>query len=167
MDWLFHQAKPQEKVVLRGKRIVYRRKLNLCGMRLSSGDLLIIATNADVNIALEIYAKRWEVETLFQCLKSRGFYFEEMHITNRAKIKKLIVLLAIAYCWAHKTGEWRIEQQEPILIKKHGRLAQSIFRYGLDLLQDALMKLVFTIRPIMKFCKMLQLPDYQLIEVVK
>ena len=46
-----------------------------------------------------------------------------------------MVFLAIAFCWAYKTGEWRNEQKE-IKIKKHGRKAISYFRYGLDTLRD-------------------------------
>ena len=57
-------------------------------------------------------------------------------MTDRSKIKKLIVLIAIAFCWAHKTGEWRCNNERQIKLKKHGRREKSIFRYGLDLLQD-------------------------------
>jgi hypothetical protein len=53
------------------------------------------------------------------------------------RIDKLLALLAIAFAWAHKVGEWRHEQKA-IGIKKHGRKAQSWFRYGLDSLRDAL-----------------------------
>lgn len=48
-------------------------------------------------------------------------------------------LLAIAFCWAHKTGEWRHEKK-PIKIKKHGRPAVSLFRYGLDYIVHAIAK---------------------------
>ena len=41
-----------------------------------------------------------------------------------------------SFCWAHKTGEWRCMHEQEIKLKKHGRKAQNIFRYGLDLLQD-------------------------------
>jgi len=65
--------------------------------------------------------------TLLTCirLKGRGFHFEDTHITERERIKKLMVLLAIAFSWAHRTGEWRNEQS-------------PIFRYGLDFLCNAL-----------------------------
>ena len=72
---------------------------------------------------------------LFACLKSKGFNFEATHITKPERIEKRLVLLTIAFCWAHKTGEWKHEQK-PIEIKKHGRKAVSYFRYGLDVLRD-------------------------------
>jgi hypothetical protein len=50
------------------------------------------------------------------------------------------VALAIAFCWAHKTGEFKHEAR-PIKIKAHGRMAVSLFRYGLDHLINALVNL--------------------------
>ena len=51
---------------------------------------------------------------------------------NLERLKKLLALLTIAFFWAIKTGEWRIENREEIKIKKHGRKEKSIFRHGLD-----------------------------------
>ena len=93
---------------------------------------------------------RWEIETLFGCLKGRGFHFEDTHITNRERIKKLLVLLAIAFVWAHKTGEWRSELK-PIKIKKHGRRAVSLFRAGLDYISAAIVN-TFTQPALLKKC---------------
>ena len=89
-----------------------------------------------------IYGLRWEIETLFGCLKGRGFNFEDTRITNRERIKKILVLLAVAFCWAHKTGEWRHEIK-PIKIKMQGRAAVSLFRYELDYRVDAVLKLFY------------------------
>lgn len=61
--------------------------------------------------------------------------FEDTHMTQPDRIEKLLVLLTIAFCWAHKTGEWR-HVQKAIKIKKHGRKGVSFFRYGFDLLRD-------------------------------
>ena len=94
-------------------------------------DYLIIVTNvkpdaAQPEQAIKIYAIRWEIETLFGCLKSKGFHFEDTHIVNRDRIKKLIAVLAIAFCWAHLTGEWRHQYEKTIRLKKHGRPQYSL-----------------------------------------
>ena len=47
-----------------------------------------------------------------------------------------MALLAIAFCWAHKVGEWKNQAIKPLKVKTHGRLEQSVFRYGLDHLTD-------------------------------
>ena len=99
------------------------------------GELLIVATDELSGFAIKKYGLRREIETLFACLKSKGFNFEDTHITKPERSEKLLVLLTIAFCWAHKTGEWKHEQK-PIEIKKHGRKAVSYFRYGLDVLRD-------------------------------
>ncbi|RDH42999.1 IS4 family transposase [Zooshikella ganghwensis] len=108
----------------------------LSALRLSAGELLIIASSEAGKNSIDIYARRWEIETLFQCLKSRGFNLEDTHITEQSRVRKMVGVLAIAFCWSIKTGEWRCEQGETIRIKKHGRPQKSLFRHGLDLLQQ-------------------------------
>ena len=43
--------------------------------------------------------------------------------------------MTLALCWAVKIGEW-LHQLHPIKVKKHGRFAKSVFRYGLDYLRS-------------------------------
>ena len=94
-------------------------------------------------MSIEHYARRWQIETLFSCLKSRGFNFEDTHVTDRRRIKCLLVVAVIAFCWAHRVGEWQHEQVKAINVKKHQRLAKSIFRAGLDIISDALFNLTY------------------------
>lgn len=60
-------------------------------------------------------------------------------MTSYFRIKKVMALLAIGFCWAHKTGEWKHKAIKPLTLKKHGRPEQSLFRYGLDYLTDTLL----------------------------
>ena len=136
IDRLFYDLKPGEHRVIQNKRKLWKQQVYLSALRLTDGELLIVATDSLMPDPILHYAKRWEIETLFSCLKSRGFNFEDTPITILERIEKLLVLLTIAFCWAYKTGEWR-HTQKAIKIKKHGRKAISYFRYGLDLLRDA------------------------------
>jgi len=111
--------------------------VDLACKRLASGELLILATNTAPENALANYRNRWQIETLFAACKTRGFNFEDTHMTRSIRIKKLIAVLAIAFCWSHRTGEKK-NARKPILTKKHGRKAQSIFRYGFDKLRQLL-----------------------------
>jgi hypothetical protein len=138
IDTLFYDLKPGEQRVLQDKRKVWKQEVYLAALRLSSGELLIVATDKYVESPIHLYSKRWQIETLFGCLKSKGFGFEETHIIRADRIEKLIALHTIAFCWAHKIGEWR-HQEKAIVIKKHGRLMQSYFRYGLDYIRDILL----------------------------
>jgi len=64
-------------------------------------------------------------------MKTRGFNLEDTHMTNHERVSKLVAVLAIAFCWAHKVGDW-LHEAKPIRLKSHERPAKSIFRYGFD-----------------------------------
>lgn len=100
---------------------------------------LIVVSNHPFTNPLKLYRWRWGIETLFSCLKSRGFRMEDTHMTDPAKIEKLLFILTIAVAWAYKTGELQA-RKVPIVIKKHGRKAKSLFRLGLDLIRQALFR---------------------------
>lgn len=137
---LFRNLKPGEHYALKGRRSVLGAKLFIIGMRLKNGDYLILVTDSEPETALEYYKQRWEIETLFGCLKKRGFDFESTHMTAPERIEKLVALLGLAFCWCHKTGEW-ISFQKEIKTKKHGRKAISIFRLGLDQLREIVLNI--------------------------
>jgi hypothetical protein len=102
------------------------------------GELVVLVCNADPDKALVRYAQRWQIETLFSALKSRGFNLEDTHMTTADRLDKLLALLAIAFAWAHLVGEW-CHQQRPLKLKAHGYLAKSYFKRGLDALRSAIL----------------------------
>ncbi len=80
---------------------------------------MIVATNRSPKNAIPIYLRRWEIESLFQGLKGRGFRFEETHMTDLDRIEKLMGVLALGFCWAHKVGEWKAQVKKAIPFKQH------------------------------------------------
>jgi hypothetical protein len=56
-----------------------------------------------------------EIETRFGCLKTRGFYFEDTHLTEGGRMNKLVALLALAFTWTHLIGFERVVGFCPIL----------------------------------------------------
>lgn len=135
----FRDLKVGQSRCLRKARWVSGQRVWLSGLRLENGELLILAANQAVSRPLQVYALRWQIETLFQALKGRGFNLEATRLTHYARIKKVIALLALGFAWAHKVGQWKQATVKPLRIKSHGRLAQSLFRYGLDELTDTLL----------------------------
>lgn len=111
--------------------------VKLAATRLASGELLVVATNTEPKTALALYKRRWEIETLFAAVKSRGFNLEDTHLVHPERIAKLLAVLALAFAFAHATGQWRAKHRQ-IVIRTHNRRAQSIFRYGYDLLRKIL-----------------------------
>jgi hypothetical protein len=134
---LFRHCRVGHGQTLSGARLIWGERWYVSGMRLPKGEYVIVGAERETETALADYARRWEVETLFGCLKTRGFCLEATHVTDAARLKKLLALVALAFCWAHVTGEW-LSAQRPLLVKKHGRKAVSIFRHGLDHLRRIL-----------------------------
>lgn len=137
---LFWHSKIQVERVL-GKRRVFGKGLCLfvSGMRVSNGDFVIVISDTAEDL-LTRYGRRWGIETLFGCLKKRGFDLEATHVTQAERLCRLLGVLAVAFCWAYVSGQWLCEQR-PWKLKKHGRLTTSVFRRGLDWLQRLLLPL--------------------------
>jgi len=134
---LFRGLRRKTFQILPGKRCIGGRRLYVIGFKMAEGELAIIVTQEYPEIALADYKERWQIETLFSCLKTRGFCLESTHLTHSARLEKLFAFLAIAFSWAHLIGEW-LHEAKPLIFKTHGRQAKSLFRYGLDYLRGCL-----------------------------
>jgi hypothetical protein len=84
---------------------VFGLRLYLVVTKSKEGELVVLACSAQPEKALLRYSQRWQIETLFSALKSRGFNLEDTHITAADRLDKLLALLAIAFAWAHLVGE--------------------------------------------------------------
>jgi hypothetical protein len=61
------------------------------------------------------------------------------HLKDPERIEKLVLLVMIAFTWCYKIGIYLHENIKAIKVKTHGRKAKSIFRYGLDYLNNILL----------------------------
>jgi hypothetical protein len=125
-----------EVMVLSSARRVWGISVYLGAVR-TPEELAIIIANAHNQHLVADYARRWEIETLFGCLKSRGFDLEQTRLRDPQRLSKLLALLAMAFCWCYRIGEWQATQK-PIRRLKHGRPVYCLFRYGLDYLSRIL-----------------------------
>ena len=59
-------------------------------------------------------------------------------MVDLSSIKKMMALLAIGFCWAHQTGEWRAHNKPIRMCKHHDNLRpqNSYLRYGLDYIRE-------------------------------
>ena len=137
---LFRDLKNGQARTLRGRRKYGNIRVWLSGMKLPDGELLIVVCFDRPEAALETYAKRWQIETMFACLKSRGFRFESTHLKDLERISRLLAIVCIAFVWAYLTGD-QIEHVKPVTIKKHGFRAKSVFRNGFDHLRNLLLNI--------------------------
>jgi hypothetical protein len=60
-------------------------------------------------------------------------------VTDLERLEKLFSLTMIAFVWRYKIGDFLDENIQRIIIKKHGRRAVSVFKYGLDYLSKFLL----------------------------
>ena len=99
--------------------------LYISALQLENGELLLVVSPQFNANAIQDYELRWEIETLFNCLKGRGFNLENTRLTDPRGVKNLIALLVISFCGCYLTGQLQHEQKKAIKIKKHGRLSMS------------------------------------------
>jgi hypothetical protein len=99
---------------------------------------IIIPFNKPGN-ALRCYKERRQVETAFRALKPGGFNIEDTHSTNLIRVEKLFSIVTATFVWAYAVGMLANEKVEPIRILKHGKRAESLFKYGVELIATALL----------------------------
>ena len=140
-SWLFNRLEINQFEFING--IVYING-QLCYLSASKiknkygiPELQIIVSFNKPDQAQSLYKERWQIETAFRALKSSGFNIEDTHMTDIERINKLFALVLVAFVWSYKAGIF-LDAICPIKIKKHGRKAHSLFKYGLTYLANVL-----------------------------
>ncbi len=122
--------------VLRKPRVLFNHRLYVSGQIIKKGqDYLILISDIPNTKPSKLYAQRWGIEVFFACCKSRGFNFEQTHLTKLDRINTLTFIIALCFIWSIKTGEYLIENGYKIPIKAFKdtkRKAKSIFKIGLE-----------------------------------
>jgi hypothetical protein len=141
------QVLPRQRYLFGGENdaalaasVVVRRIAPPDSSRPEGDQFLILAIwGIDPEQASGLYRRRWEIETMFAALKSRGFDLEATDLTDPEGIENLIGLLALVFAWVRLAGEKRASRHGPPPVRPaHGRRERSLFRYGLDWLQSIL-----------------------------
>ena len=131
--------KQREQMSLNKPRTIWGIRVYLsCAM--GPKGRVIIASNDQPKMAINRYAVRWSIETLFGCLKSRGFDLEKTHLRHSDRLERLFFVLSFTFAWCFSLGIW-LNELKPIKYKKHGRLSMSLFRYGMDYLHRLLLNI--------------------------
>lgn len=106
-----------QRRVLRAPRRLWDVSVYLAAERLADGEWLLVASSDRPQRAIPEFAQRWSIETLFSALKTRGFRFEDTHLTKPERLERLLALLTLATAWAVMAGHWA-HQHRPIREKK-------------------------------------------------
>lgn len=133
-DWFASRACPCRKRAM----CLWGLSVFVGGKRLHRGrsEYLIVISNQAGDL-LEDYRLRWKIETLFQAFKGRGFEMESCRLTETLRWSAFLGFLSLALAWCLRVGAF-LEHLCATPVKKHGRLAVSVFRRGLNHLQELL-----------------------------
>ena len=83
--------------------MLYGQQHYLEATRLTDEQLLVVCSDKEGK-GIEAYGERWQIETLFGCLKSKGFNLEDTYMTAPAKIGRLMSVLAIGFVLSCRAG---------------------------------------------------------------
>ncbi len=112
-----------------GQTSLFDTQLHLGGIRADkANEALIVVSNYKMDeTTLTTYKRRWEIETMFGALKSKGFNFEESKISEESKVEKLMAFLSISFIWSILAGDYRADDK-PIAYKKRELSNQESFQ---------------------------------------
>ncbi|MCI0560723.1 MAG: transposase [Nitrososphaera sp.] len=100
---------------------------------------LYLVTNFDLaEEAGYWYAKRFQIETFFSDVKSRGFNLHKSHLAEPERLARLMVAACLAYLWIVYLGVTAHHEQWGAIIHRTDRCDWSLFRLGLALLDHLL-----------------------------
>ncbi len=120
-----------------GNRLYISARLN------DKGEFMFLVSNQYYDDPFILYARRWNIETMFGNFKTKSFNLESTHITIYHRLSALFMLMAISYCYCCKLG-YIANTIKPIATKKI-KLANSttvkrpeftFFKYGFYLLKN-------------------------------
>lgn len=100
---------------------------------------IYLVTNMEpVEEACYWYAKRFRIETFFSDQKSRGFNLHKSHISDPARLARLMIAACLAYIWIIYLGVIAKRDDWVKIIHRTDRCDLSLFQLGLNLLQHFL-----------------------------
>jgi len=96
-------------------------------------DPLYLVTSLELaEEACHWYKRRYRIETLFSDKKSRGFHIDKSHLSEPARLARLLVASSLAYIWMIYLGLSVVREGCTDLIDRVDRTDKSLFRLGLD-----------------------------------
>jgi len=100
---------------------------------------LLLVTNLDfLAEACFWYKKRFGIETFFSDQKSRGFYLCHSHLSDPARLSRLLMATCLAYYWMVCLGAEVVRQGWQAVVHRAKRCDLSLFQLGLLWLEHCL-----------------------------
>jgi len=93
--------------------------------------LYLVTNFTDAQEAIYWYSKRYRIETFFSDQKSRGFHIHKSHLSDPARLARLLIAACLAYIWIIYLGVTALQTHQADLIDRNDRCDLSLFQMGL------------------------------------
>ncbi len=100
--------------------------------------IYLVSNLTSVQAACRWYQKRMHIETFFSDQKSRGFQLDKSHLTDPARVMRLMLAACWAYLWVIYLGTLAHHDGWVSKIHRRHRCDLSLFQLGLRLLDHFL-----------------------------
>jgi hypothetical protein len=131
-DWLWMPG------VVLTQASAYPTNLMLCWLRGEKRSWLLATNLTHPPAVLRLYARRMWIEEMFGDLKGHGFDLERSHLRSFLHLSRLTLAVALLYVWLVTEGAQALIQGRSAQVDRADRRDLSIFRIGLELVEQAL-----------------------------
>jgi hypothetical protein len=100
--------------------------------------LYLVTNLSDLDAAVAHYRKRAHIETFFSDQKSRGFHLDQSHLSDPARVGRLLIAACLAYLWLVYLGVCARRDGWLRHLHRRDRCDLSLFRLGLRLVARCL-----------------------------
>ncbi len=100
--------------------------------------IYLVTNMLDLDAALAAYRKRAQIETFFSDQKSRGFQLHKSHLSEPARLTRLLIVSCLAYLWVVYLGVCALRDDWLKRLHRSDRCDLSLFRLGVRLLARCL-----------------------------
>ena len=100
--------------------------------------IYLVTNMVDLTAAIAVYRKRAHIETFFSDQKSRGFQLHKSHLSEPARLARLLMASCLAYLWLVYLGVCALRDDWRKRLHRQDRCDLSLFRLGVRLLARCL-----------------------------
>jgi len=97
--------------------------------------IYLVSNLTSLHAACDWYRKRAQIETFFSDQKSRGFQLDRSHVSDPARVARLMLAACLAYLWVIYLGTVAQDDDWVASIHRRHRCDLSLFQLGLRLLE--------------------------------
>ena len=100
--------------------------------------IYLLTSLNDLDQAVKLYKKPAHIETFFSDQKSRGFQMHTSHLSEPARLSRLLIASCLAYVWIVYLGVCALQDDWMRVLHRQDRCDLSLFRLGVRLLARVL-----------------------------